>query len=93
MVAKTPKQAAGVERLKRWGASPTGGGKVIAWGTPGDFDRCRAFYRDKLPARMLDGWCAELHKRATGGSPGHAPGVEQAMAKAKHAAAVAKGKG
>lgn len=90
MVAKTPGQLAGIERLKRWGASPTGGGKIINWGVPGDFARCEAFYKDKVPGRMLKGWCAELHKLATGGSPGHAPGVEQADAAAKHLAALAK---
>lgn len=87
MVEKSPKQAEGVARLKKWGVSPEGGGKIIVWGTAGDFDRCRAFYKDKLPARMLAGWCAELHKMATGAAPGHAPGEEAAHA-AEH-----KGKG
>lgn len=71
MVAKTPQQQAGVDRLKRWGASPDGGGKIIAWGTEGAFARCQAFYRDKVPAKMLDGWCAELAHLATGQWPGH----------------------
>lgn len=74
MATKTPAQAAGVERLRKWAISPTGGGKIFQWGKEGDFDRCRDFYRNKIPARMLDGWCARLHKLATGAVPGKAPG-------------------
>jgi hypothetical protein len=76
-----PKAAAAVNRLRRWAISPSGGGKVFKWGTPGDFDRCRRFYADKIPAHMIDGWCARLHKLATGATPGHAP-AEQAAKKA-----------
>jgi hypothetical protein len=88
-----PKAAAAVNRLRRWAIDPAGGGKIFNWGTPGDFKRCEDFYREKgIPERMIPGWCATLHRMATGGTPGHAPGVEQAMAKAKHEAAVAKSK-
>jgi hypothetical protein len=29
------------------------------------------------------GYCAKMHHEVTGGWPGHAPGIEEAMAKAK----------
>lgn len=74
MVAKTPGEAAGVARLKAWAVNPAEGGKLFAWGTPGDFDRCVRFYTGKMPAHMIEGWCANLHKLATGATPGHAPG-------------------
>lgn len=77
---KTPQQAAGVARLKRWAADPAGGGKIMAWGTKGDYQRCLDFYRDKLPAQMLHGWCAEIHKLATGAAPGHDAGEKLADA-------------
>lgn len=83
MVVKTPGEAAGVARLKAWAVNPAEGGKVFKWGTPGDFDRCVRFYRGKLPEHMIKGWCANLHKLATGATPGHAPG-EQAAGGGKH---------
>lgn len=39
------------------------------------------------------GYCANLHHEATGGWPGHAPGVEQAMARLKHDRSLSKDKG
>ncbi len=80
MAAKTPGQAAGVARLREWAVNPAEGGKIFKWGTSGDFKRCEDFYRGKIPEHELAGWCANLHKLATGASPGHAP-AEQA---AKH---------
>jgi hypothetical protein len=74
VATKTPQEAAGLARLRAWAINPAEGGKVFQWGKPGDFDRCRAFYKGKVPARMIDGWCANLHKLATGARPGHAPG-------------------
>jgi hypothetical protein len=67
------------------------GAAKIRWGVPGDFDRCRRLIQEavtkggKAPLRpgMIDGLCANLHRRATGGNPGHAPGVEEAAARAK----------
>lgn len=87
----TPKDAAGVERLKTYWAEG-GGSAKIRWGVPGDYDRCiveiqKAVTKDgkaPLPDRMVHGLCAELHQRATGARPGHAPGVEEAEFKAKH---------
>lgn len=62
-----------VEKLRQWAVS--GAGAIhFAWGTPGDFARCQAFYKGKMPAKMVDGWCANLHKLATGARPGQAPG-------------------
>lgn len=47
------------------------GAAEIGWGTPGDFDRCRAFMRRHgVEARKIDGACANLHKIATGEWPG-----------------------
>jgi len=81
MAENTPGDARAVERLKRW-ATEGAGAALFQWGTPGDFDRCRAFYKDKVPGHMIDGWCSNLHQRATGARPGHAPG-EEAIRKAK----------
>lgn len=74
MVAKTPREAALVAHGKAWAIDPAGGGKLFAWGTPGDFARAERFYRGKIPAREIPGYVAELHKLATGFAPGHAPG-------------------
>jgi hypothetical protein len=81
MAAKTPQQEAAVNRLRAWAVGPEGQ-KQFRWGTPGDFKRCQDFYADKIPLRMIPGWCATLHKLATGATPGHAP-AEAAIAKAK----------
>lgn len=72
MVVKTPQEAAGLERLRAWAVNPAEGGKVFQWGTPGDFDRCVAFYKGKMADHFLEGWCSNLHKLATGARPGHA---------------------
>jgi hypothetical protein len=42
---------------------------VIAWGTPGDMTRCMALLKRHMPGREA-GYCANLHKRATGVWPG-----------------------
>jgi hypothetical protein len=81
MVATTPAQAAAVARLKAWAVGPEGQ-KHFRWGTPGDFARCEKFYADKMPAHMIPGFCANLHKLATGARPGQAP-AEKAIAKSK----------
>lgn len=76
-----PKAAAAVNRLRRWAV--TEGNKIFVWGTPGDFDRCMTFYREKgIPERMLGGWCQKLHMLSTGYPAGRAP-LEQAASKAK----------
>jgi len=66
-----PQAAAAVARLRKWAV--TEGNKIFAWGTPGDFKRCQVFYKGKMPDRMIDGWCANLHRLATGANPGSAP--------------------
>ena len=45
------------------------GGARIGWGAEGDFKRCQAALKGKVPGRMIDGACATLHKRATGKWP------------------------
>ena len=65
--------------LKYWLSGP--GAAVIAWGTPGDFDRAIAAIQAKvtehggkpLSDRVIKGLVATLHKMATGARPGHAP--------------------
>lgn len=46
-----------------------------AWGHPGDFKECQVALRKYLPARMVDGACANLHNEATGHYPGPGRGV------------------
>jgi len=82
---KTPKQAAGTQRLMEYWAHGKGAAQ-IGWGTPGDFERAKALLRKYVPEHMLNGMVANLHHRATGGWPGHAPGIESSMAAAKKAA-------
>lgn len=60
------------------------GAAKIRWGQPGDFDRCRTAINEAivkkggkpLPDHVINGLCAKLHKRATGATPGHAPGEQ-----------------
>lgn len=80
----TPKDAKDTERLMRYWAEGEGAAK-INWGVPGDFNRCRVELSKYVGPKVVDGLCANLHHRATGGWPGHAPGVEEAQAKAKQA--------
>ena len=80
----TPKDRSNTERLMRYWASGKGRAK-INWGVPGDFDRCVVELGKYVGPGIVKGLCANLHKRATGGWPGHAPGVEQAAAAAKKA--------
>ena len=56
------------ERLRRYWTTGKGGVK-IAWGTPGDFRRCVRHLNKHMPGRA-EGYCAKLHKRATGMWPG-----------------------
>lgn len=57
----------GAERLRRYWLRGAGAAK-IRWGTPGDFTRCVR----ELDGKMTDpeGYCANLHKSATGMWPG-----------------------
>lgn len=81
MVENSPKDVQNVQWLRDWAVSGAGAA-LFAWGTSGDFSRCELFYKDKMPERMIPGWCATLHKLATGASPGHAP-AEEALRKAR----------
>lgn len=79
-----PHAAAAVSRLRRWAVDPAAGGKIFLWNTEGDFERCVAFYKDRMPAHMVDGWCSNLHVLATGGRPGHGSAEVKPGAGAKH---------
>jgi hypothetical protein len=52
----------------------------IDWGVPGDFMECVTRVRQEasesggISDHKVKGFCATLHKLATGASPGHAPG-------------------
>jgi hypothetical protein len=65
--------AGDTETLMSYWAEGAGADK-INWGTDGDFDRCKEELGKYVDDSMLDGLCANLHMRATGASPGHAPG-------------------
>ena len=78
----TPGDAANTERLMRYWSSGAGAAK-IQWGVPGDFDRCVTELSKYVGPSVVKGLCSNLHQRATGGRPGHAPGVESAEAAAK----------
>ena len=84
MAEKSAAGVKGTERLMHYWAEGEGRAK-INWGVPGDFARCEAELGKYVGPAIVKGLCANLHHRATGGWPGHAPGVEQAAAKAKKA--------
>ena len=61
-----------VERLKKYWLTGEGAIK-IRWNTPGDFTRCVRHLDKYIPGRA-EGFCANLHKIATGmytGSDAH----------------------
>ena len=64
---------ADTERLMRYWANGVGAAK-IGWGTDGDFDRCVLHLSKYVSPGVVKGLCANLHHRATGAWPGHAPG-------------------
>ena len=57
------------KKLKAYWTHGEGAAK-IAWGTGGDFERCRTNLAAYVPTHMLSGLCAKLHKAATGTWPG-----------------------
>lgn len=76
MVEKSPQDAAATERLMRYWAEGAGAAK-LNWGSPGDFDACvREMHKHGVPSHEIPGLCANLHHRATGAWPGHAPGEQ-----------------
>lgn len=77
----TPSDAAATERLMRYWAEGAGAAK-IQWGAAGDYDRCVVELGKYVSPGVVHGLCSNLHVRATGARPGHAPG-EEAARKAK----------
>lgn len=81
----TPKDVASTERLMEYWTHGAGAAK-INWGVDGDFDRCIVEVQKAvtdggkapLSDRVIKGLCSNLHERATGARPGHAPGEEAA---------------
>jgi hypothetical protein len=73
----TPGDVAATERLMRYWAEGPGAAK-IQWGVPGDFDRCVVELGKHVGPGIVKGLCSNLHQRATGARPGHAPGEEAA---------------
>ncbi|WP_083213333.1 hypothetical protein [Mycobacterium malmoense] len=69
----SPKDVANTERLMEYWAHGKGAIK-IRWGVDGDFDRCVAELSKYVNPGIVKGLCSNLHKRATGARPGHAPG-------------------
>lgn len=60
------------ERLMEYWAHGEGSTK-IQWGNPGDYDRCIIELGKYVGPGIVHGLCSNLHKRATGFRPGHAP--------------------
>jgi hypothetical protein len=52
------------------------GAAKIAWGTPGDFNRCRQQLGEYVSPGQLSGTCANLHHRALGVWPGQEAAAE-----------------
>jgi hypothetical protein len=74
----TPKDVADTERLKNYWAHGPGAAK-IAWGSPGDFDRCTAHLSKYVGPAVVKGLCANLHHEALGIWPAtHAKEVREA---------------
>lgn len=67
------KDVQNTERLMAYWAHGAGAAK-IQWGKDGDFDRCRVELGKYVDPKIVDGLCSNLHVRATGARPGHAPG-------------------
>lgn len=57
--------------LLRYWIGPKGSARVGGWGNPGSFEACqREMRKEGVPARQIDGLCAQLHHEATGKWPG-----------------------
>jgi len=63
----TPSDIDATERLKRYWTVGNGG-KAIAWGTPGDYDRCVTLVSAAVKGNdsFVKGYCAERHHDALG---------------------------
>lgn len=73
----SPKDVGSTEKLMRYWAEGEGA-RAIGWGTDGDFARCELHLGRYVGPKMVKGLCANLHHRATGAWPGHAPGETHA---------------
>lgn len=69
----SPKDVANTQRLMEYWAHGAGAAK-IGWGRDGDFDRCVVELGKYVNPDIVKGLCSNLHQRATGARPGHAPG-------------------
>lgn len=77
----TPQDVRATDRLKEYWTHGAGAAK-IAWGSPGDFDRCVALLSDKLSDPQ--GYCAERHHDALGIWPAtHAKEIRDAEGRGK----------
>jgi len=68
----SPSDVKNTERLMAYWSEGEGAAK-IGWGQPGDFDRCLVELGQHVSPGIVKGLCANLHHRATGFWPGHAP--------------------
>jgi hypothetical protein len=69
--SRNPAHQKDLNRLVAYWAKGPGAAK-IQWGKPGDFARCQKQMVGKVPPQMIDGFCSNLHKIATGARPGKA---------------------
>jgi hypothetical protein len=77
MAEKSAKDVKNTERLMDYWAHGKGA-TLIRWGQDGDFDRCVRELSKHVPASIdVKGLCSNLHVRATGARPGHAPGEQR----------------
>ena len=63
------------DRLRDYWTKGEGAAK-IAWGTPGDFRRCRVAVAQYIKPQYLNGYCANRHFDATGTWPGQQSSVD-----------------
>lgn len=61
----TPGDVQATERLRRYWTSGAGAIK-IRWNTPGDWTRCVRQLSKYMTRDQAEGYCQNLHKRATG---------------------------
>jgi 8-oxo-dGTP pyrophosphatase MutT (NUDIX family) len=66
------------DRLRDYWVRGPGAAK-IAWGSPGDFDRCRANVAEYVKPQHLNGYCANRHYDALGFWPGRKAHAGEAL--------------
>lgn len=66
------------DRLRDYWVRGPGAAK-IAWGTPGDFNRCRINLAEYIKPQYLNGYCANRHKDAMGIWPGEHRSAKDAL--------------